>query len=318
MEDKFVQELRKVLRPEQIWLNEAMKNHTSFHTGGEADVLVTPSAAGEIKAMILLCRQMGRPYYIIGNGSNLLVSDDGFRGLIIKLDGDFADIEIQDDCTMKAKAGILLSRLANKAAAHGLTGLEFASGIPGTLGGAITMNAGAYDGEMKQCIDHVSVMDEFGNILTLSNEQLELGYRSSLLQRKKLIVLEAVLTLRKGDTKEIHARMKELNLQRSMKQPLDRYSAGSTFRRPPDNYASKLIQEAGLKGYQVGDAAVSDKHCGFVINKKNATSGELVTLINDVICIVEEKFGIRLEPEVKYLDEHNSGWPIAKERPGRK
>lgn len=317
MEDIFIQELSKILRPEQIRLKEAMKNHTSFHTGGEADVLATPSTADEVRALILLCRRMGKQYYVIGNGSNLLVDDNGFRGLIIKLTGNFSQVKVNEDCTITAQAGVSLARLANIAAEHGLAGLEFASGIPGTLGGAVVMNAGAYGGEMKHCIEYVSVMDEEGNISTLSNEKLKLGYRTSILQGKGLIILEAVLRLVRGDKEVILARMKELNMQRSMKQPLDRYSAGSTFKRPPDNYASKLIQEAGLKGYQVGGAAVSDKHCGFIINNGNATSGELIKLIEDVIRIVEEKFCVRLEPEIKYLDEFNSGWPKQKERQDR-
>jgi UDP-N-acetylmuramate dehydrogenase len=309
LEELFYQRLTDILPKERIKRNESMEKHTSLHIGGEADYFVSPDKSGQIRDVVRLCRQEDIPYYIMGNGSNLLVSDHGYRGLVIKLGENFSSVHIGEDGTVAAQAGVLLSRLANAAAEQSLTGLEFASGIPGTLGGAVAMNAGAYDGDMKQCLTGARVMDEEGNILTLSPADLKLGYRSSILQRKPYILLEAEMKLTGGDRVKIREKMDELNRQRREKQPLDQYSAGSTFKRPKGYYAGKLISDAGLRGYQVGGAAVSEKHCGFVINKGHATAKEFLAVINDVIRIVEEKFGVRLEPEVKFLgdfEKHNS------------
>jgi UDP-N-acetylmuramate dehydrogenase len=280
-----------------------MANHTSLHIGGAADYFVMPVESGEVRDVISLSKKENMPYYICGNGSNLLVSDTGYRGLIIKLGDEFSAISVKEDGSVTAQAGVLLAKLASVVADHSLTGFEFASGIPGTLGGAVTMNAGAYDGEMKQCLSGARVMDEDGNILELSLEDLKLGYRTSILQSGKYILLEADLKLRQGNEPEIRAKMSDLNKQRRDKQPLDQYSAGSTFKRPVGFYAGKLINDAGLRGYQVGGAAVSEKHCGFVINKDNATAKEFLTVVEDVIRIVDEKFGVRLEPEVKLLGD---------------
>lgn len=303
MEDLFFQKLDRVIPNEHIKLQETMEAHTSLHIGGKADYFVTPTDIGEIRDVVSLCRQEKLPYYIMGNGSNLLVSDMGYRGLIIQLGEEFSKVWVSNDCRITAQAGILLARLANVAAEHSLTGLEFASGIPGSLGGAVTMNAGAYDGEMKQCLTGARVLDEEGNVLELNREELELGYRSSVLQKKNYILLEADMQLSTGDAALIRQKMNELNAQRREKQPLDNYSAGSTFRRPPGYFAGKLINDAGLRGYQVGGAAVSEKHCGFVVNKDHATALEFLTLVEDVIRIVEDKFGVRLEPEVKFLGD---------------
>ncbi|MDD3172249.1 MAG: UDP-N-acetylmuramate dehydrogenase [Herbinix sp.] len=301
MKEQFYQKLILALPQEQVITKERMENHTSLHIGGEADYFVTPGTIPELCAVVSLCKNENMPYYIIGNGSNLLVSDLGYRGLIIMLGERFGAVWAKDDNTITAQAGILLAKLANEAAGLGLTGLEFASGIPGTLGGAITMNAGAYDGEMKQCVTAVRVMDEDGNILILNNDELELGYRSSILQRKNYILVEADIKLANGDEQQIRQKMREFNTQRRDKQPLDKYSAGSTFKRPQGYYAGKLISDAGLRGYQVGGAAVSEKHCGFVINIDNATAKDFLAVIQDVSRIVDEKFGVRLEPEVKFL-----------------
>ena len=303
MEDQFYQKLIHILPQEQIKLKEPMVNHTSLHIGGEADYLVSPLTSDQVHDIVCLCKQENIPYYIMGNGSNLLVSDLGYRGLIIKLGDEFSSIWVSEDGFVTAQAGVLLSKLANEVASHSLTGFEFASGIPGTLGGAVTMNAGAYDGEMKQCLAGARVMDENGNKLNLKAEELELGYRTSVLQKKNYILLEADLLLTPGEEQKIRDKMNDLNRQRREKQPLDQYSAGSTFKRPQGYFAGKLISDAGLRGYQVGGAAVSEKHCGFVINKDNASALEFLTLINDVIRIVEEKFGVKLEPEVKFLGE---------------
>lgn len=280
-----------------------MTEHTSLHIGGEADYFVSPNTTEEVRNITQLCKEEKLPYYIMGNGSNLLVSDLGYRGLIIKLCEDYSAIWIKEDGVVTAQAGVLLSKLANAVADQSLTGFEFASGIPGTLGGAVTMNAGAYDGEMKHCLIGARVMDSEGNVLKLNIEDLELGYRSSILQTKNYILLEADLQFSKGVEQQIRQKMNDLNRQRREKQPLDQYSAGSTFKRPQGYFAGKLINDAGLRGYQVGQAAVSEKHCGFVINKNQATAKEFLAVVNDVIRIVEEKYGVRLESEIKFLGE---------------
>lgn len=303
MKDLFYQKLVHILAEEHIKVKELMANHTSLHIGGPADYFVIPVTSEEVRAVISLCKSENMPYFICGNGSNLLVADAGYRGLIVKLGEEFSSIEVKEDGRITAQAGALLAKIACVAAEHSLAGFEFASGIPGTLGGAVTMNAGAYDGEMRQCLTGARVMDEEGNILELQLEDLNLGYRTSILQSDSLILLEADLKLNQGDEQEIRSKMYELNKQRREKQPLDQYSAGSTFKRPVGYYAGKLIADAGLRGYQVGGAAVSEKHCGFVINKENATAKEFLTLVEDVIRIVNEKFGVKLEPEVKFLGD---------------
>ncbi len=302
LEDLFYRKLILAAPKEHIRFDEPMEYHTSLHIGGKADYYITPTDADEVKAVVYLCKSEKMPYYIMGNGSNLLVSDLGYRGVILQLGDEFSKVWVNDDI-ITAQAGILLSRLANVAAEHSLTGFEFASGIPGTLGGAVTMNAGAYDGEMKQCLIRAKVMDEDGNCKELSLEDLELGYRTSILQKKKYILLEADIRLAKGEELLIRQKMNDLNAQRREKQPLDKFSAGSTFKRPAGYFAGKLINDAGLRGYQVGGAAVSEKHCGFIINKDNATAEDFLAVIRDVVRIVDEKFGVRLEPEVKFLGE---------------
>ena len=301
MDNFFYRKLLLILPEELVRQEEAMNRHTSLRIGGKADYYVIPSDIGEVKAVLSLCRQEKIPFYIMGNGSNLLVSDNGFRGLIIRLGDRFSKVSVTEEGTITAQAGVLLSRLAAFAAEHSLTGLEFASGIPGTLGGAVTMNAGAYDGEMKRCLAGARVVDEEGNLVSLTVEELQLGYRSSILQKKDYVLLEADIRLKKGNQQQIYRKMNELNMQRKQKQPLEQCSAGSTFKRPEGYYAGKLIADAGLKGYRVGGAAVSEKHCGFLINKDHATAQEFYTLIKEIIRIVEEKSGVRLEPEVKLL-----------------
>lgn len=303
MENSFLKKLIYIIPEERIKLKEPMKNHTSLHIGGEADYLALPISTEEVRTIIGLCRQEQMPYYIMGNGSNLLVSDSGYQGLILKLGEEFSHIQVGEDGIVTAQAGVLLSKLASVIAEHCLTGFEFASGIPGTLGGAVTMNAGAYDGEMKHCLIGAKVLDEDGTILVLNAEELKLGYRHSILQEKDYILLEADMKFSAGEESVIRQKMKELNAQRREKQPLEQYSAGSTFKRPQGYFAGKLISDAGLCGYQVGGAAVSEKHCGFLINKENATAREFLTLVSDVVRIVEEKYGVKLEPEVKFLGE---------------
>jgi len=303
LNDQFYKELNRILLENQIKLHERLEYHTSLHIGGPADYLVTPRSIDEIIKVIDLCKQYSIPYYIIGNGSNLLVSDKGYRGLIIKFDEHFSNISISEDGLVTAQAGVMLSRLAHELARQEYSGFEFACGIPGTLGGAVTMNASAYDGEMKQCIIGAKVLSSQGKILDLTLDELQLGYRTSILQKENYILLEATMKFAKGDKQQIISKMKELNGRRRDKQPLEQYSAGSTFKRPQGYYAGKLIQDAGLSGYQVGGAAVSEKHCGFVINKDGATAKDFYQIIQDIKAIVKEKFGVELEPEVKMLGE---------------
>lgn len=302
----FLEELNSIFTAEHIKHKEPMSRHTTLRIGGEADYMVLPSSIEEIKQVVLLCKRYNMPFYIMGNGSNLLVSDSGYRGLVIKLSSEFSAITVLDEGIVVAQAGVLMSKLSSVIARHELTGFEFGAGIPGTLGGAVTMNAGAYGGEIKQIIQSATVIDREGEIYSLDKEELELGYRSSILQMKDLCLLEATLKLDKGNRQQILDKIYELNSRRQEKQPLDKYSAGSTFKRPQGHFAGKLISDAGLKGYQIGGAAVSDKHCGFLINKENATAKDFMALINEVIRIVDNKFGVVLEPEVKFLGTFDS------------
>lgn len=304
--DLFEKELNEIFSSDRILKNEPMSRHTSLRIGGNTDYMVFPATIDEIRLTIKLCRKYDMPYYIMGNGSNLLVSDSGYRGLIIKLSDRFSNISVEEDGTVLAQAGVLMSKLSNVIAANSLTGFEFGAGIPGTLGGAVAMNAGAYGGEMQQVVISATVIDGDGNIRTLSNKELEFGYRSSVIQKKDLCVLEATLKLNKGDKRQILDKIRELNHLRQSKQPLDKFSAGSTFKRPEGHFAGKLISDAGLRGFQIGDAAVSEKHCGFLVNKGNATADDFMKLIKEVTRIVNEKYGVLLEPEVKFLGTFDS------------
>lgn len=298
--NQFSQLLLTELPEGTIYLNEEMKNYTTFKIGGPVDILIKPDSIKSLVRAIKLCRTYEVPYYILGNGSNLLVADEGFRGVIIQIYTNFAEIKVEGN-TVTAQAGALLSKIANKALEHSLAGFEFAHGIPGTLGGAVVMNAGAYGGEMKHVLVSCDVLDLEGNILTLSNEDLELGYRKSVIQKKGYIVLSATIGLKEGNKEEISASMKELMARRKEKQPLDKPSAGSTFKRPEGYFAGKLIMDSGLKGYQIGGAMVSDKHSGFVVNNGGATFKDVESLIKHVQEIVKEKYQVLLETEVKIL-----------------
>lgn len=302
MDSLFYNKLINVLEEERIYTKEPMKNHTTFRVGGEADYFVLPKTTEEVKGIVALCQEMDMPYYILGNGSNLLVGDKGYRGVIIQIYKEMNEITVEGN-RIKVQAGALLSKIGSVALNAELTGFEFAAGIPGTMGGAVVMNAGAYGGEMKDVLEDVTVLTPEGQILVLENEELELGYRTSVVRKKGYIVLEATIALEEGNKETIKARMDELRVQRTTKQPLEYPSAGSTFKRPEGYFAGKLIQDAGLRGFQVGGAQVSDKHCGFVINKENATAADVVELMNQVSAIVKEKFGVELEPEVKRLGE---------------
>lgn len=302
MNQKVIEKFRNLLGKDRVLVDEPMKRHTTFRIGGPADFFLLPSTVDEVRGILEICREEELPYFILGNGSNLLVSDKGYRGVIIQLYRNFSNISVEGN-EICASSGALLSQIAAAARNASLTGFEFAGGIPGTLGGAVFMNAGAYGGELKDVLKEAVVMTEQGEILTLPVEKLDMGYRTSRIKKAGYLVLEARLVLEQGDMDKIRDITKDLTEKRVSKQPLEYPSAGSTFKRPEGYFAGKLIMDAGLRGYQVGDAQVSEKHCGFVINKGNATAADVLTLIENVREKVQEQFGVTLEPEVKFLGE---------------
>lgn len=279
--------------------DEALKKHTTMRVGGNAKYVFLPKNAEEIIEIIDYCKNNNEKYIIIGNGSNIIFPDEGYDGFVIKLFKNMSEMSLEGDL-ITAEAGCVLSKIASFAKDNSLTGMEFAAGIPGTLGGAVVMNAGAYGGEMKDIIEFVDVLMPSGEVKRYSNEEMCFGYRKSIIDNDK-IVLAAGLRLKKGEKPVIEAYMNELKEKRTSKQPLEYPSSGSTFKRPEGYFAGKLIEDAGLKGYSVGGAMVSTKHCGFVINYDNATSEDVVKLIEDVKSIVFDKFGVMLEPEVKII-----------------
>ena len=298
----FYDKLNNVIAKDSILIDEPMSRHTTFRVGGPADFFVTPKAKEEVRDVICICKEAGMPYYIIGNGSNLLVSDAGYRGVIVQIYKEMNEVKVEGDL-VKAQAGALLSGIAAKALGAELSGFEFASGIPGTIGGACVMNAGAYGGEMKDVLESVTVLTGEGKIIELGRNELELGYRTSVIAKKGYIVLGAVLKLERGDGEKIKTYMDELKEKRVTKQPLEYPSAGSTFKRPEGYFAGKLIEDAGLRGFQVGGAQVSEKHCGFVINRDHATAADIMELMRQVQIRVKENSGVDLEPEVKRLGD---------------
>lgn len=302
MEKKFEEELLKVLGKEKILYREPMKKHTTFRVGGEAEYFLMPSSVEEIRAVLQLFKQYRIPFLTVGNGSNLLVSDQGIAGAVLHLGKNFSEIRAEGT-SLHVQAGALLSSAAHFAAEGALTGLEFAAGIPGSLGGAITMNAGAYGGEMKQVVRSVCVMTPEGDIRHFTNEEMEFGYRHSIVREKKLLVLSADFVLEKGNKEDIFAQMQELARRRREKQPLEYGSAGSTFKRPQGYFAGKLIMDAGLAGFQIGGAQVSEKHCGFVINTGEASAKDVAEVIQHVQRTVMEKYAVMLEPEVRFAGE---------------
>lgn len=302
MKQEIITRLEQILTKDRIRQNEPMKNHTTFRVGGPADIFLTPSAE-ELPAVLSVCREEQMPVTVIGNGSNLLVGDQGIRGVVICIGSGMRGIRVDGE-KIFLEAGVTLAAAAQQAAKAGLAGLEFASGIPGTFGGAVVMNAGAYGGEMKDVIVSVRVISEDGEILTLSKEELDLSYRHSVIPERGYLVIDGELLLtREKDPHQITERMEELKKKRIEKQPLEYPSAGSTFKRPEGYFAGKLIMDAGLRGFSVGGAAVSEKHCGFVINKGNATAADICALMDEVTRIVKEKYAVTLEPEVKKVGE---------------
>ena len=299
--DQWLEEIRAALPELVVYQQEPMKKHTTFRVGGPADLYVCPKKQ-ELPVILGLAKKKGLAVTVIGNGSNLLVGDKGYRGVILQIFKKMNQIRVEEN-KIYAGAGALLSKIAATALSESLTGFEFAAGIPGTLGGAVRMNAGAYGGEMKQVLESVEVMTADGEFLTIPVEEMGLAYRTSVVEQKNYIVLEAVISLEKGNPEKIKEVMDDLKEKRVTKQPLEYASAGSTFKRPEGYFAGKLIEDAGLRGFRVGDAQVSEKHCGFVINRGNASAAEVMELMRQVEDKVEENSGVRLEAEVRRIGE---------------
>lgn len=295
-----VKALEKFLPAENISIKEPMKKHTTFRIGGEADLFLRMENPHQLKEVQNYLQKLGMPYYILGNGSNLLVSDEGYCGVILEIADKMNTIRVEGNSII-AQAGALMSKIAHVAYEHGLTGFEFAAGIPGTIGGGVVMNAGAYGGELKNVVTTVEVLDQNGEFLSLDNQTMEFGYRTSILKKHPFIVTEVRMELQEGCKDEIKATVDDLAAKRREKQPLEYPSAGSTFKRPEGHFTGKLIMDAGLRGYQVGGAQVSEKHCGFVINKGEATAADVKQLIADVQQEVKKQFDVELEPEVIFL-----------------
>ena len=286
----------------QLLINEPMKNHTSFKIGGPVDGLFIPNDEEQIINIIKICRKENIPYCVMGNGSNLLIKDGGIRGIVIKIHEGFNKIFVEGNRII-AEAGCLLASVSDKAKEYKLTGMEFASGIPGTIGGALTMNAGAYGGEMKDIVVSVRAIDRDLNIIDIANEDMNFIYRNSRVVSDSLIVLSTLLELQPGDYKEIEEIMKDLNYRRSSKQPLELPSGGSTFKRPQGYFAGKLIQDSGLQGFKCGGAQVSTKHSGFIVNVDNATCKDVLDLVSHIQETVLDKYGVQLEREIKLIGE---------------
>ena len=294
--------IRTIVPEERLLFHEPMSRHTTFRVGGEAECMAVVETKEELSQLISYLGRIEQDYFVLGNGSNLLVGDKGYRGIIVKLGPRLSAVGVEKN-HIAAGAGALLSQGAFAARDAGLSGLEFAAGIPGSIGGAIVMNAGAYGGEMKQVVQMVRVIDKEGEILTLDNDTMEFGYRTSIIRDRPFIVLGVVLKLTPGNKEEISARMEELMKQRKSKQPLEYPSAGSTFKRPEGYYAGKLIMDAGLRGYRIGGAQVSEKHCGFVINRGGASAADIREVIEEVQERVKDRFHVRLEREVIFLGD---------------
>lgn len=300
--EAVIQALKKFVPEENICLQESMASHTTFRIGGLADCFVQLENTEQLIKVQKYLNQVGVPFFILGNGSNLLVSDAGFRGVILQIGSRMSGVTVEGNVIV-AQAGASMAQIARTAMEHELTGMEFASGIPGTIGGGVVMNAGAYGGELSQIVTQVNVVNSEGEIMELDNETMEFGYRTSTIRNNPFTVTEVILRLEKGDRHQIRERMEELAAKRREKQPLEYPSAGSTFKRPAGHYAGQLIMEAGLRGFQCGGARVSDKHCGFVINTGNATAEDVRKLIREVQARVKDQFNVDLETEVLFL-----GW----------
>lgn len=295
-----VEALQRFVPGENIRLQEPMAGHTTFRIGGPADCFLQIENEDQLKGVQHYLNLVGVPYFVLGNGSNLLVSDSGYRGIILQIGPKMSGIVVAGE-RIVAQAGALLSQVAHVAMEHGLTGLEFASGIPGTVGGGVMMNAGAYDGEMSQVVTQVRVISKDGETMELDRATMEFGYRTSTIRNNSFIVTEVTFELQRGDKDVIKAKMEQLMVQRRDKQPLEYPSAGSTFKRPEGHFAGKLIADAGMKGFRIGGAEVSDKHCGFVVNTGSATAQDVRNVISEIQARVKDKFRVDLETEVVFL-----------------
>ena len=294
--------IRANVPEEDILTEEPMSRHTTFRIGGEAACFIRISSEEQLRKLIPYFENVGVEYFVLGKGSNLLVGDKGYPGVILQISDACQQIEAEEN-RLQVQAGAALSKVALFAMERGLEGLEFAAGIPGTVGGGVVMNAGAYGGEMKQVVESVRVLSSEGEILTLDNDTMEFGYRTSIIRNRNFTVLSVTFRLREGNREEIRARIEDFQKRRMEKQPLNYPSAGSTFKRPEGYFAGKLIMDAGLRGFQIGDASVSDKHCGFVVNVGKATARDVTDVIEEVQERVRERFGVSLEREVIYLGE---------------
>lgn len=292
--------IKERVSDKNILLDEPMMKHTTFRVGGPAKAFVSVDTEKQLSEIIPFLIKVEEPYYVVGNGSNILVGDRGYNGVILEIGSKFNKITVNDNIII-AQAGALMSSVARIALENGLTGFEFASGIPGTMGGGVVMNAGAYGGELKDVVKNVKVMSPEGEMINLSGEDMRFGYRNSAIKTGPYIAIEITIELQKGNKDEIEEKMRSLNEQRRSKQPLEFPSAGSTFKRPEGYFAGKLIMDTGLRGFSIGGAAVSEKHCGFVINKKNATAIDIYEVITEVQERVYDKFGVHLEPEIIFL-----------------
>ncbi|WP_407636682.1 UDP-N-acetylmuramate dehydrogenase [Acetivibrio cellulolyticus] len=299
----FLELLENLVGKENIKVDEPMKRHTSFKIGGPADLLITPASVSQLGELIKLCNRQNLPIFIMGNGTNLLVSDKGIRGVVIKIYDNLNGYTVKEDC-IEAYGGILLSKLSGIALENELAGLEFASGIPGTLGGAVAMNAGAYGGEIKDVVIETEFIDKDGDIKVLRGDEHQFGYRTSFIQKQSGIVVRSIIKLKKGDKTSIKTLIDDLTGRRKDKQPLEMPSAGSVFKRPEGYFAGKLIEDCGLRGYSIGGAQVSDKHCGFIVNTGNATSKDIMDLISHIQKTVKDKFNAELQTEIRIVGDY--------------
>ncbi|MDT8900555.1 UDP-N-acetylmuramate dehydrogenase [Anaeroselena agilis] len=302
LKDDFSTQLQNIISGPRLLLDEPMSKHTTFRIGGPADYLVLPASAREVAAVLILARECGIPVTILGNGSNVLVRDKGIRGLVLKFDVTMGSIR-HNGATVKAGAGASLGDVARYAAAQGLTGLEFAVGIPGSIGGAVFMNAGAYEGEIGCFVSAVTAVCPDGRLQRFAHADIRFGYRDSIFQHNGCIICEVELALTAGDDAAIDRKMNDYTSRREAKQPIEMPSAGSTFKRPPGYFAGTLIEQAGLKGYKIGGAQVSGKHAGFIVNAGGATAADVLALIKEVQRKVQDRFGVRLQPEVRIFGE---------------
>jgi len=302
---ELVKKLTSVFGEERVLIDELMSNHTSFKIGGPADVMVFPSNSAQIGEIIKYFINSKTPYMVMGNGTNLLVSDNGIRGVVIKIYDNMDNCSVKGEF-MELEAGMLISKASKIALQNSLSGLEFAEGIPGTIGGAVTMNAGAYIGEMAMVVNQTEYMDTNGNIITVTGQEHDFSYRTSIIQKTKGIVLKTRLKLNEGDYPKIKELMDDFNFKRRDKQPLEWPSAGSVFKRPKGYFVGKLIDDCGLRGFSVGDARISDKHSGFIINTGTATCKNVLELIKHIQRTVKERFDVELEPELRIVGDFNN------------